>query len=48
MFVSVIASVPAPVELVMTQAADHFRTRLMSQLIKGISRVLQKIMKLKF
>ena len=44
-FVSVIANLPAPVELVITQVDDHVKMRLTSQLIKGISRVLQKLLK---
>ena len=34
-FVSVIAKVPAPVELVITQFADHVIMMLISQIIKG-------------
>ena len=34
-----------PVELVITQALDHVKIRLTSQLISGISRVLQKLLK---
>ena len=44
-FVSVILNVPAPVELVITQVDDHVKIKLTSQLIKGISRVLQKLFK---
>ena len=44
-FVSVIANVPAPLELVRTQVDDHVKIRLTSQLIKGISRALQKLLK---
>ena len=36
---------PAPVELVITQSLDHVKIRLTSQLIKCISRVLQKLLK---
>ena len=43
-FVSVIANLPAPVELVITQVDDHVKMRLTSQLINGISRVLQKLL----
>ena len=32
-------------ELVITQADDHVKMRLISQLIRGISRVLQKLLK---
>ena len=42
---SVIASLPAPVELVITQVDDNVKMRLTLQLIKGISRVLQKLLK---
>ena len=38
-------NVPAPVELVTTQVDDHDRIRIISHLIKGISRVLQKLLK---
>ena len=41
----VTATVPAPVELVITQVDDHVNWRLISQLINGISRVLQKLLK---
>ena len=34
-----------PVELVLTQVDEHVKTRLTSQLIKGISKVLQKLLK---
>ena len=44
-FVSVIANFPSPVELVITQSLDHVNTRLTSQLINGISSVLQKLLK---
>ena len=37
--------VPAPVELVIAQVDDHVKIKLTSQLIKGISRVLQKLLK---
>ena len=41
----VILNLPSPVELVITQVDDHVKKRLTSQLIKGISRVLQKLLK---
>ena len=41
----VTATVPAPVELVITQVDDHVNWRLISQLINDISRVLQKLLK---
>ena len=44
-FVSVITNFPAPVELVITQSLDQAKSRLTSQLIKGISRVLHKLLK---
>ena len=44
-FVSVIANFPSPVELVITQSLDHVKIRLTSQLINGISSVLQKFLK---
>ena len=44
-FVSVIANFPSPIELVITQPLDHFDIRLTSQLINGISSVLQKLLK---
>ena len=44
-FVSVIANFPSPVELVITQFLDHVKIRLTSQLINGISSVLQKLLK---
>ena len=37
-------NLPALVELVITQVDDHVKIRLTSQLIKGISRVLQKLL----
>ena len=40
-----VANFPAPVELVITQVDDHVKIRLTSQLINGISRVLQKLLK---
>ena len=43
-FVSVIASLSAPIELVITQVDDHVKIRLTWQLINGISRVLQKML----
>ena len=45
MFVSVIVILPASVELVITQVDDHVKMKLTSQLINGISRVLQKLLK---
>ena len=44
-FVSVIADFPSPVGLVITQSLDHGKIRLTSQLINGISSVLQKLLK---
>ena len=44
-FVSVISNPPAPVELVITQVDGHVKMKLTSQLINGISRVLQKLIK---
>ena len=44
-FASVIANFPSPVELVITQSLDHVKIRLTSQLINGISGVLQKLLK---
>ena len=44
-FVFVIANLPTYVELVITKVDDHAKIRLTSQLIKGISRVLQKLIK---
>ena len=44
-FVSVIENVPAPAELVITQVNYHVKMRLISTLINGISRVLQKSLK---
>ena len=41
----VTATVPAPVELVITQVDDHVNWRLILQIINGISRVLQKLLK---
>ena len=41
----VTATVPAPVELVITQVDDHVNWRIISQLINAISRVLQKLLK---
>ena len=42
---SVIANLPAPVELVIAQVDDHVKMRLISQLINSISRILQKSLK---
>ena len=42
---SVISNAPAPLELVITQVDDYAKIRLTSKLIKGISRVLQKLLK---
>ena len=44
-FVSVISNATSPVELVITQVDDHVKIKLTLQLIKGISRVLQKLFK---
>ena len=44
-FVSVIANLIAPVELVITQADDQVKMRLTSKLINDISRVLQNFLK---
>ena len=44
-FASVTANFPSTVELVITQSLDHVKIRLTSQLIKGISSVLQKLLK---
>ena len=43
--VSVIANFSTPAESVITQVDEQVRMRLVSQLIKGISRVLQKLLK---
>ena len=43
-FVSVISNFPSPIELVITQSLDHVKMRLISQLINGISSVLQKLL----
>ena len=40
-----IVNVLAPVELVITQVADHVKMRLTSQLFNGFSGVLQKLLK---
>ena len=40
-----IANFPSPVELVIRQDVDQVKIRLISQLIKGILRVLQKLLK---
>ena len=42
---AVIANVPTPVELVITEVYDHVNIKIISQLIKGISRVLQELLK---
>ena len=42
---SVIASFVSPVAEEIIQSSDQVRMRLISQLIKGISRVLQKLLK---
>ena len=42
---SVIANLPAPVELVIAQVDDHVKMRLISQLINSISRIIQKSLK---
>ena len=44
-FVSVISNFSSAVELVITQVDYHFKIKLISQLIKGISGVLQKLLK---
>ena len=44
-FISFISNFPAPVELVITQSLEYVKIRLTSQLINGISRVLQKLLK---
>ena len=44
-FVSVIVDLSAPVKLIITQVDDHVKNRLTSQLINGISRALQKLLK---
>ena len=44
-FVSVIANLIAPVELVITQVDDQVKMRLTSKLINDISRVLQNFLK---
>ena len=43
LFLSVIANVPASNDLLITQLADHNHIRLISQLISGISGVIQKL-----
>ena len=43
--VYVIANFPSPAKLVITQSLDHVKIRLTSQLINGISSVLQKLLK---
>ena len=43
-FVSVILNFVSPVAEEITQSLDHFEIRLTSQLISGISRVLQKLL----
>ena len=40
-----IANLPIPVGLVITQVDDHVKMRLNSQFINEISRVLQKLLK---
>ena len=44
-FVSVIVNLPALVEFGITQADDHIKIRLTSQLINVISRALHKLLK---
>ena len=44
-FALVIENFPVPVGFVMTQVDNHVRIRLISQLIKGISRMLQNLLK---
>ena len=41
---SLIANVAAPEELVTIQIDEHFKMRLISQLINDISRVIQKLL----
>ena len=45
MYVSVIWNLPPPVELLITQVDDLVKMGLTSQLINGISRVLQELLK---
>ena len=42
---SVISNLPTPVELVIKQVHDYVKMRLTSQLINGISIILQKLLK---
>ena len=44
-FVSGISNFASPVELLLTQVDDHVKIKLTSQLIKDISRDLQKLLK---
>ena len=44
-FVSVIANVPLPVGLVITQIDDHVKMKLTLKLINGTLKVLQKLLK---
>ena len=44
-FVSVIANIPAPVELVIAQFTNQANIRFISQLTRGISRILRKLLK---
>ena len=44
-FVSVIANLPAPAELVITLVDDHIKIKLTSKLINDISRALKKLLK---
>ena len=43
-FLSVIANLPTPVELVIKQVDGHVKMRLTSQLIDGIARILQRLL----
>ena len=44
-FVSIISNFASPVKVLITQVDDHVNIKLTSQLIKGISRVLRKLLK---
>ena len=44
-FASVISNFTSPLEVLITQVDDHVHIKLTSQLIKSISRVLQKLLK---
>ena len=45
LYCKVIVNLSSPVSLVITQVDDHVKKRLTSQLINGILRVLQKLLK---